>query len=115
MIKIDINEAGSYYNLEALKKVWHESWKLQNVEVNWNTKELPDDRKPETWPFKAIFSDGRDEIIVRIFSLSVGYGGTGPHDLASILEWLGVRYYEDDIFTKRAIGNDGWIRLGYDM
>lgn len=113
MIKIDIKEEGNYFNLDALKKVWHENWKLQYVEVNWNSIEHPDCRKPETWPFKALFSEGGDEITVRIFSVSVGNDGTGPRDLASILGWLGVRYNADDIFTPRAKGEDGWIHLTY--
>ncbi len=114
MIRIDIKEAASYNNLEALKKVWHDSWKLQSVEIDWDTWNLPDDRNPETWPVKAYFTDERDEIIVRIYSLAIGYGGTGPHDLISILKWLGVRYSEEDILTKRLMGDDGRIHIRYD-
>lgn len=114
MIRIDIKEAASYNNLEALKKVWHDSWRLQSVEIDWDTHSLPDDRNPETWPLKATFLDERTEIIVRIYSLAVGYGGTGPHDLVSILKWMGVRCSEEDILTKRLMGDDGWIRIKYD-
>ena len=115
MIEINIKEPCSYYNLEALKKVLNEDWKLNNVAIEWNTRELPDDRNPDTWPFKATFFNGRYEICVRIYSLAVGYGGSGPHDLDEILDFLGVKYNEKDIFTKRAEGNDGWIRLSYSM
>lgn len=114
MVRIDIKEGASYNNLDTLKKFWHDSWILQRVEIGWNTHRLPDDRNPETWPLKATFLDGRDEIIVRIYSLAVGYEGTGPHDLITILRWLGVRCSEQDILTKRLMGADGWIHIRYD-
>ena len=114
MVRIDIKEGASYNNLDTLKKFWHDSWILQRVEIGWNTHRLPDDRNPETWPLKATFLDGRDEIIVRIYSLAVGYEGTGPHDLITILRWLGVRCSEQDILTKRLMGDDGRIHIRYD-
>ena len=114
MIKIDIMEGASYNNLDALKKVWHHSWKLQKVEINWNLRyDTVDAKNSETWPFKALFSEGQDEIVVRIYSLTAGYGGSGPHDLMSILNWLGVKYYEKDILTERMLEEDGWIHLVY--
>ncbi len=114
MIRIDILEWESYNNLDALKKVWHDSWELQSIEIDCDMQNFPDDRNPETWPVKAYFTDERDEIIVRIYSLAVGYGGTAPHDLISILKWLGVRYSEKDILTKRLMGDNGRIHIRYD-
>lgn len=113
MMEININEAGSYYNLPALKKVWNESWKVEEISIEFDTNSFPNEKQPDTWPFKAILSDDNDKIIIRIFSLSVGYAGTGPHDLANILDWLKVKYNEDEIFTKIKMGEDGWIRLKY--
>lgn len=115
MIKIDIMEDASYYNLEALKRVWKDSWVLKSVDIKYDTKGFPEEEKPETWPFKATFMEEQDEIVVRIFSLSVGYCGTGPYDLIAILDWLNVKYHENDIITKRRMDNDGWIRLNYSM
>ncbi len=114
MIKIDIMEVASYNNLDALKKVWKGSWVLKHVAIKYNTGGFPNE-DPETWPFKATFAEGRDEIVVRIYSLAVGYGGTGPRNLIEILDWLNVKYHEDDIITKKRMDNDGWIRLNYPM
>lgn len=72
MIKIDIMEVASYNNLDALKKVWKDSWVLKHVAIKYNTGGFPNE-DPETWPFKATFAEGRDEIVVRIYSLAVGY------------------------------------------
>lgn len=114
MININIFEAASYTNISALKAVMHDNWILKEVRIDYNTLTgIPLENMPEKFPFKAIFYSGDLKIEVRICSLTAGYPGTGPHDLAKILDFLGIQYDKEDIFTKKKRGEDGFIRLTY--
>ena len=114
MIRINIDEPASYMNLKALEEIWRESWKLRFISIDYNCRKgLPDKDDIENYPFKAILFAGDDIIVIRIWSLTVGYSGGGPHDTASVLNFFGVRYNEEDIYTKRREGEDGYIRLNY--
>lgn len=115
MIKITINEATSYANLPALKELCRKhNWKLKELNMTYNpSKGLPLNEDVDHWPFKAIFEENDLLYEVSIFTLTVGYSGTGPDDFASILDFLEVPYEEDDIYTKRLRDADGFIRLHY--
>ena len=115
MIKINIQKAASYYNLQAFKEVYRPTWNLQSVTISYDCRNgLPDKNDVEHYPFKAVFRTENDEIIiVRIWCLTVGYGGAGPYDMAAILDFLGVSYSKEEIYTKRRIDDDGYIRLYY--
>ena len=117
MITIQINSSASYDNLPVLKEMLQESnWKLKSISMVYNpAKGLPSMDAPEQWPFLATFDSSGREVLIRIYTLTVGYSGTGPHDFASILDFFGIQYEEDDIYTKRLIDNDGYIRLHYWM
>lgn len=114
MVTILIYNPGSYQNLSSLKSIIKDTWQLKEVRfqynVNWG---LPSEHNPDNWPFIAIFDDGKTKIKIHIYSLTAGYAGTGPHDLAEILDFLGVRYNPNDIFTKNKEESNGFIRLHY--
>lgn len=116
MIKIDINKSASYDNLPVLKKIFR-GVKFRSVAVvmNYNCYNgLPREEDVEKWPFKATLIDDEGETYeVRILSLTAGYGGTGPHDFASILEFFGVPYWGEDIFTKAKMKPNGEIHLEF--
>lgn len=115
MIKININEDASYDNLPVLKEILRKhDWDLKYVSMVYNlSKGLPNVDSPESWPFSAVFDGHGKEVMIRIRTLTVGYGGTGPHDFASILHFLGIQYDEEEIFTKKCMDKDGYIRLHY--
>jgi len=112
----EIRLSTSYENLDVLKLIYQPSWRIKEVTIDYNcSKGLPDyDSLSDNWPFKAIFEDENGETgEIRIFSLTAGYSGTGPHDLASILDFLKIDYNQNDIFTKSKQSPDGYIHLKY--
>ena len=115
MINILVRESASYQNLTTLKEILRgRNWKLKNVSIIYSPgRGLPDPSFIDKWPFKAIFDIDGQEVAICFYALTVGYGGTGPHDLASILDFLGVSYIEEDIYTKRQMDYDVYIRLQY--
>lgn len=117
MIKILIQEDASYNNLDTLKEILRgRNWKLKDVTILYNpARGLPNPYHINKWPFNANFDIDDKKVAVYIYYLTVGYGGTGPHDLASILDFLGVSYTDEEIFTKRKMDYDGYIRLKYPM
>ena len=115
MISIDINKAASYQNLDILKRLFRkDKWMSVEIQMDYNAQEgLPSEENAKHWPFKAWVVEDGETYAIRIYSLTVGYGGTGPHDFASILDFFDLPYEEDDIFTKRRMSEDGFIHLKY--
>ena len=98
MLKININEAASYDNLPVLKEILRKhDWRLKYISMIYSpSKGLPSSENPDEWPFLAVFDGGDKEVQIHIYTLTLGYGGTGPHDFASILDYFGVAYDEDE-------------------
>jgi hypothetical protein len=116
MDRIDIFTATSYDVLPILKRILPPNWKCLSVciDYNCNTIGASEDDSSEKWPFKATFVNERGKVIeLRVFTFAIGYGGTGPHDAAKILQYLGVHYDRDDIFTRCRQSYDGVIHLKY--
>ena len=117
MITINIKEDASYNNLPVLKEILRgRDWKLKEITILYNpARGLPQEECPDKWPFKATFDANDEKLVIRVHSLTVGYRGTGPHDFASILDFFGIKYNEDHIYTKRLMDYDGYIRLCYQV
>lgn len=116
MDHIDIFTATSYDVLPILKRILPPNWKcvMVCIDYNVNTAGASEDSPSEKWPFKATFVKERGKVIeLRVFTFAIGYGGTGPHDAAKILQYLGVHYDWDDIFTRCRQRYDGVIHLEY--
>ena len=116
MDRIDIFTATSYDVLPILKRIVTSECKCLRVCINYNvnTAGAYEDSPSEKWPFKATIVCPNEEVIeVRVFTFAIGYCGTGPHDAVKILDFLGVSYDKDDIFTRRRQNRDGVIHLEY--
>ena len=103
----------SYDVLSDLRKIMKPIWVIKEVRMDYDTRNLPDYRNINSYPVTLIFDEFGKRITVKILSLSVGYGGAGPNDFSQLLEYFDIPYNEDDIFTKKAMGSDGFIRLVY--
>lgn len=114
MKMIAINCSSSDQNIKVLQEIIRKEWILKEVTMCYNPSiGLPVDCSPNDYPFKAVFGTAKGEIVVAIYTLTVGYGGSGPFDFARILDFLEVQYDENDIFSKRREDIDGYIRLKY--
>lgn len=113
MNTIVLKTATSYEVLPELRRIMKESWKLKEVRMDYNTKRLPDDWNINSYPVILVFEEAKEEFEVKILSFSVGYGGEGPTDFSRFLEFFEIPYRQEDIFTKKRMGNDEYIRLRY--
>ncbi len=114
-IKIEINESSSFKNLPILERLVLDTWRLESLSMKYNPSLGLPSQESKEYPCKLVFNDStiNSKIEVRIWSLTLGYGGTGPGDFCSILNFLGVDYDEDDIFTKKNLDNDGYINFNF--
>lgn len=115
MYIVEIHEPRLFSKLPELKKILegHE-WKVKSVEILYNPLcMVPNKTYPSKWPFEAHFIVEGEEVRVKIHNIFVGYEGPGPRDLADILDFMGVKYSRDDIFTKNRQNDSGYIHLEY--
>lgn len=103
----------SYDVLSDLRKMMKDSWSLKEVRMDYNTRMLPEDWNIDSYPVTLIFEEFERKFAVKILSLSVGYGGSGPADFAALLDYFDIPYNEADIYTKKCMEADYHIRLNY--
>lgn len=105
-------------NLHDLKiRLEAETLTLREISIRYNPSiGLPAENEIDEWPVKLVFIDQQGKfVIIRFWSLTVGYGGTGPSCLEEILKYLKVDYKPDDIFTKQQEDEHGFINLHYEF
>lgn len=115
MVYVNIIKNASYENLDLIRRFFR-GVNFKSVEITMEydcQRGLPDEKDTKKWPFKAYLVGEKEIYDVQIYNLSVGYGGTGPHDFADILNFFKVPFDEEDVFTKRRMGHDGVIRLKF--
>lgn len=118
MKEITIFNTLSSKNLPELKQYLAAgTLKLREVSIRYNPdKGLPDEKEIDSWPVKLIFLDEKGKfVIIRIWSLTAGYGGSGPTDLEEMLNYLKVKHNPRDIFSRDKLDSDGYITLHYEM
>lgn len=103
----------SYDILPNLRKIMKDSWKLKEIQVNYDTKYLPDYWNINSYPITLIFNELDKKFEVKIFALSLGYEGVGPTNFSKLLEYFDISYEKEDIFTNRCMDVYGHIRLRY--
>lgn len=110
---IALRTTASYDVLPELRKILKETWKLKEIRMDYNTRKLPDDWNIDSYPVTIVFTESGEEFEVKILSLTVGYGSEGPTDFARLLDYFSVKYNDEDIFTKKKMDKEGYIRLKY--
>lgn len=113
---IEIHKPRFFSKLPALKKTLegHE-WKVEKVEILYNPScTVPNKIYPRKCPFEVrMLLNGVDKVLIKIFNICVGNEDQGSQDVANILDFLGVKYSHDDIFTKSRQNESGYIHLEY--
>lgn len=114
MNNIILRTSKSHRILPILKKYYRDDWQLKEVRMEYNpTEGLPKTYSYEDFPCKILFDQGGESVEVRIFSLTVGQICDSSHAFANLLDFLGVKYNKEDIYTKKRMESDGCIRLKY--
>ena len=118
MREFTIHNATSYSNLPEIKsRLELEPMTLREIIVRYNpSKGLPPEEEIDQWPVKMIFLDSQGKFVIfRIWSLNVGYRGTGPSDFEELLKFFNIKYDPDDIYTKQRADDTGYIYLQYNV
>lgn len=82
--------------------------------INYNVNRgLPRIEDTEHYPLTLIGKMNNVRTKIRVFSVTAGYGGTGPYVMAEILKSAGFDFDKDDICTKRYVDEFGEVSLIY--
>lgn len=77
-------------------------------------KGLPSVEQVENYPLILEGFLGDSPVSIHVYSVTAGYGGTGPHAMADILKAAGFAFDESDILTERMkVGPSEQITLTY--
>ena len=68
---------------------------------------------PNISPFEAVVQVSGREIRFKVPCICVGFDGPGPREVAKVLDFLGVKYSREDIFTDVQRDDSGFIHLAY--
>ena len=105
---VDVKTSSSYGAVGMIKLLTENPRIIfRKARLNTHSYVLDSDSNSKDWPL--IFecqSNERDcsEFEIRVYSLTSGYSGSGPHDLIECLNIAGFRNIdEDEIFTIKEI------------
>ena len=62
---------------------------------------LPSVKDVENYPLILEGVFGPSSVNIHVYSVTAGYGGTGPHAMVSILKAAGFNFDESDILTEK--------------
>lgn len=102
MSKIIIEANTSYVAESATIALLKGGFVAKEAIIRYNVNHgLPDVKRYDDYPlilegFLAGYSTN-----VHVYSVTAGYGGTGPNTLVKILKFAGFKFEEDDILTDR--------------
>ena len=98
----------------AVSLLKHSSFSAKQATVNYNPSQgLPPAEYTSDYPLILEGNIKWYPTRILVYSVTAGYGGSGPYALVNILKEAGFVFDEDDIFTKKHVDHSGWIRLKY--
>ena len=112
MSKIIINVSTTYQAETATKALLTGGFVVKTAQISYNLqKGIPLSEEIDNYP---LILEGRLAGVstsVYVNSVTVGYGGTGPHTLVDILKAAGFEFNENDILTPKLANSDGLIQF----
>lgn len=114
MSKIIIEASTSYVAENAVVSLLKGGLVAKTARISYNvTKGLPSVEEVDNYPLILEGFLGSFPVEVFVFSVTAGYGGTGPNAMVDILKSAGFIFDESDIFTKNLADSTGQINLNY--
>lgn len=86
--------------------------KTARISYNLN-KCLPPPEEFDKYPLILVGTLKHSSLAVHVYSVTAGYGGTGPHAMVDILEAAGFKFEDSDILTADHADSNGQIDLVY--
>lgn len=114
MSKIIIEASTSYVAENAVVSLLKGGLVAKTARISYNvTKGLPSLDEVDNYPLILEGALGSFPVEVFVYSVTAGYGGTGPNAMVDILKSAGFIFDESDIFTKNLADSTGQINLTY--
>lgn len=113
MSKIIIEASSSYVAEKATIALLKGGFVAKNAIISYNLNHgLPDIKRHNDYPLILEGQLAGFSTNVHVYSVTAGYGGTGPNTLVKILKFAGFEFDENDILTNRlAISDQINLRL----
>ena len=77
------------------------------------SKGLPQTEDTDDYPLILEGELGKSYVDLHVYSVTAGYGGTGPHAMVDILNAAGFEFNESDILTPNCANSNNQINLLY--
>jgi len=86
----------------------------ETARISYNLNQgLPALEEADNYPLILEGKFGYYSMNVLVYSVTAGYGGTGPHAMVHILKVAGFKFDEADILTNKRANYNGQIDLLY--
>ncbi|MBQ2835906.1 MAG: hypothetical protein IJE68_03640 [Clostridia bacterium] len=116
MSKIIIEANTSYLAQDAVVFLLKGGFSAKTARISYAVrKALPPVEQVENYPLILEGFIGNSPVSIYVYSVTAGYGGTGPHAMVDILKAAGFTFDESDILTDRMkVGPSEQITLTYE-
>lgn len=75
---------------------------------------LPRIEDTDKYPLILSGTIKNSDMSIHVYSVTAGYGGTGPHAMVDILKFAGFKFDENDILTNRRANYENEVILSYE-
>lgn len=114
MSKIIIETASSYVAKNATIALLKGDFVPQTAHISYNVeKGMCNPEEVDMYPLILEGTLENSRVTVHVYSVTAGYGGTGPNAMVDILKAAGFTFDELDILSKRCTDFTGRINLTY--
>ena len=114
MSKIIIEAHASWIATDATLALLKGGFVANTARISYNINHgLPFSEDIDKYPLILEGTLARMPITIHVFSVTAGYGGTGPQAMVEILKAAGFQFDEDDILTNRCANSSSQISLTY--
>ena len=114
MSKIIIDADSTYTAEDSVKALLNGGFVAQSARVSYDLSHgLPNPKNTDRYPLILEGHLNRFPVKVYVFSVTAGYGGTGPHAMVNIMNSAGFHFDPDDILTDRCANHLRQIILNY--
>ena len=114
MSRIIVEATTSDAAVVTLRGLLSSGFEAKTARISYNlNKGLPLAEETDKYPLILEGTLKRSSLTVHVYSVTAGYGGTGPHAMVDILNAAGFEFLFSDILTTARADSNGQINLVY--
>ena len=112
MSRIIVEEYTSYDSEKRVISLLDGGFEAHTARISYNlNKGLPLVEDTDLYPLILEGTLNNSSVIVHVYSVTAGYGGSGPNAMVNILNAAGFKFENDDILTDKYADSTGYIHL----